>query len=180
MEPGKFDEEPPEGIDTQNEVERKADDEPAKSARKNVTKNEEDEPARVSSSHAVRYYLLSPASHSYIYPLGIAEDLSVDVAGWAHGEVMGIITVQVRVQGNKVDEDIPHTDVEIVSPMDVHVHHEPMRVKEGASWDLTTEAHGRSGEGEEWIWCGAVVRGRISGRGVNKAVFGGKCCWGVC
>ncbi|GKD43133.1 MAK10-like protein [Tanacetum coccineum] len=154
MEPIKStEEEPPEGIDTKNEVKRKADDEPAKSARKNVTKNEENEPARVSSSHDVRYYLkhrideklikglvenqkeediggnfeipcnigglkhmnalvdqgsyvnvmplsiykkltderpaetdirLSLASHSYIYPLGIAEDVLVDVAGYVY------------------------------------------------------------------------------------------------
>ncbi|GJW61069.1 hypothetical protein Tco_0110404 [Tanacetum coccineum] len=58
MEPGKSDEEePPKGVDTKSEVERKADDEPDKSARKNVMKNEDDEPARVSSSHVVRYYL---------------------------------------------------------------------------------------------------------------------------
>nr|GEU37251.1 hypothetical protein [Tanacetum cinerariifolium] len=40
-----------------NEVERKADDEPAKSAWENVTKNKEDEPVGVSSSHALGYYL---------------------------------------------------------------------------------------------------------------------------
>nr|GEY80290.1 hypothetical protein [Tanacetum cinerariifolium] len=34
----------------------------------------------------------------------------------------------------------------------------PMRMEDCASWDLTTEAHGRSGEGEEWIWCGEGVR----------------------
>ncbi|GJW50829.1 hypothetical protein Tco_0092180 [Tanacetum coccineum] len=50
-------EETPMVIDMKNEVERKADDEPAKSAKENVTKNEEDEPARVSSFHAVGYYL---------------------------------------------------------------------------------------------------------------------------
>ncbi|GJW10817.1 hypothetical protein Tco_1576644 [Tanacetum coccineum] len=86
----------PGGINTINEAERKADDEPAKSARETVTKNEEDEPAGVSGSHAplsiynkltderpsetdIRHSL---ASHSYIYPLGIAKDVLVDVAGY--------------------------------------------------------------------------------------------------
>ncbi|GJV30659.1 hypothetical protein Tco_1387107 [Tanacetum coccineum] len=45
-------EESPKGVDMKNEVERKANDGPAKSARENVTSNEEDEPAGVSSSHA--------------------------------------------------------------------------------------------------------------------------------
>ncbi|GKG52237.1 hypothetical protein Tco_0547112, partial [Tanacetum coccineum] len=49
-------EELPEEIDTKNE-EIKADDEPTKNAKESVTKNEEDEPAGVFSSHAVRYYL---------------------------------------------------------------------------------------------------------------------------
>ncbi|GJZ52326.1 hypothetical protein Tco_0606841 [Tanacetum coccineum] len=40
-----------------NEGERRIDDEPAKSAKENVTKNKEDEPAGVSSSHVVGYYL---------------------------------------------------------------------------------------------------------------------------
>ncbi|GJU17387.1 putative ribonuclease H-like domain-containing protein [Tanacetum coccineum] len=138
-EPSKSDEEePPKEVDMTNEVERKADDEPAKSAKENVTKNEEDEPAGASSSQAVGYYLehrfneklievllenhrevkninalvdqgsdvnvmpfsiynkltderpaetdirLSLASHSYIYPLGIAEDVLVDVAGYVY------------------------------------------------------------------------------------------------
>ncbi|GKF14964.1 hypothetical protein Tco_0056426 [Tanacetum coccineum] len=44
MELGKSDEEgPPKGIDMKNEVKRKADDEPAKSVREKVMKNEEDE-----------------------------------------------------------------------------------------------------------------------------------------
>ncbi|GJS50847.1 hypothetical protein Tco_0624209 [Tanacetum coccineum] len=55
VEPIKSDkEEPPKEVDMKNEVERKADDEPAKSARENVIKNEKDEPTEVSSSHAVR------------------------------------------------------------------------------------------------------------------------------
>ncbi|GKA66842.1 hypothetical protein Tco_0766650 [Tanacetum coccineum] len=58
VKPRKSDEEEsPKGVDMKNEVERKADDGPAKSARENVTRNEEDEPARVSSSYAVGYYL---------------------------------------------------------------------------------------------------------------------------
>ncbi|GJV52667.1 hypothetical protein Tco_1448408 [Tanacetum coccineum] len=44
-------------VDATNEVERRADDKPAKSVRENVTKNEEEEPTGVSSSHAVGYYL---------------------------------------------------------------------------------------------------------------------------
>ncbi|GJU90314.1 MAK10-like protein [Tanacetum coccineum] len=149
-----------------DEVERKADDEPAKSTREDVKKNEEEEPVGVSSSHTVGYYLkhrineklieglvenhrghvhdailkkktrkedirgnfeipckvgglnnmnalvdqgsnvnvkplsnynklteerpvgtdirLFMASHSYIYPLGIAEDVLVDVAGYVY------------------------------------------------------------------------------------------------
>ncbi|GKA58092.1 hypothetical protein Tco_0757280 [Tanacetum coccineum] len=43
MEPGKSDEEePPKGVDIKSKVERKADDEPDKSARKNVMKNEDE------------------------------------------------------------------------------------------------------------------------------------------
>ncbi|GJY85287.1 hypothetical protein Tco_0499313 [Tanacetum coccineum] len=40
-----------------NEVERRADDEPTKIVKENVTKNEEEEPAGVSSSYTVGYYL---------------------------------------------------------------------------------------------------------------------------
>ncbi|GJS03319.1 hypothetical protein Tco_0319827 [Tanacetum coccineum] len=51
VEPGKSDEEePPKEVNMKNEVERKADDKPAKSTKENVTKNEEDEPAGASSS----------------------------------------------------------------------------------------------------------------------------------
>ncbi|GJZ63666.1 MAK10-like protein [Tanacetum coccineum] len=51
VEPGKSDEEePPKEVNMKNEVERKADDKPAKSTEENVTKNEEDEPAEASSS----------------------------------------------------------------------------------------------------------------------------------
>ncbi|GJT29233.1 hypothetical protein Tco_0909508 [Tanacetum coccineum] len=49
VEPSKSDEEePPKEVDKTNE--RRADDEPAKSAREKVTKNEEEEPTGVSSS----------------------------------------------------------------------------------------------------------------------------------
>ncbi|GKC48925.1 hypothetical protein Tco_1071670, partial [Tanacetum coccineum] len=44
-------------VDVKDEVERKADDEPAKSTREDVKKNEEEEPVGVSSSHTVGYYL---------------------------------------------------------------------------------------------------------------------------
>ncbi|GKF85696.1 hypothetical protein Tco_0253523, partial [Tanacetum coccineum] len=58
VEPSKCDEEEPlKEVNLTNEFERKADDEPAKSAREDVTKNEEEEPAGVSSSHIVGYYL---------------------------------------------------------------------------------------------------------------------------
>ncbi|GJZ62281.1 ribonuclease H-like domain-containing protein [Tanacetum coccineum] len=69
-----------------NEVERRADDEPTKIVKENVTKNEEEEPAGVSSSYtAYRNRIrLSLASHSYIYPLGIAEDVLVDVVGYVY------------------------------------------------------------------------------------------------
>ncbi|GJS29438.1 hypothetical protein Tco_0490058 [Tanacetum coccineum] len=51
MEPGKSnEEEPPKEVNMKNEVERKADDKPAKSTEENVTKNEKDEPAGASSS----------------------------------------------------------------------------------------------------------------------------------
>ncbi|GKE00181.1 hypothetical protein Tco_1388164 [Tanacetum coccineum] len=43
-------EEHPKEVDMKNEAKIKFDDEPAKSARENVTKNEEDEPAGASSS----------------------------------------------------------------------------------------------------------------------------------
>ncbi|GJW83634.1 hypothetical protein Tco_0156779 [Tanacetum coccineum] len=57
-EPSKSDEqEPPKEVDKTNEGGRRANDEPAKGARENVTKNEEEEPAGVSSSHAIGYYL---------------------------------------------------------------------------------------------------------------------------
>ncbi|GJZ39975.1 hypothetical protein Tco_0586538 [Tanacetum coccineum] len=58
MEPGKHnEEEPPKGIDTKKDVERKTDDKSTKRERESVTRNEEDEPAGGSSSHAVGYYL---------------------------------------------------------------------------------------------------------------------------
>nr|GEW46254.1 hypothetical protein [Tanacetum cinerariifolium] len=64
MKPGKSDEEePPKGIDTKNKDERKAGDEPAKSARENVTNNEEDELAGVSGSHTERVPTGSISSH---------------------------------------------------------------------------------------------------------------------
>ncbi|GJU27962.1 hypothetical protein Tco_1166583 [Tanacetum coccineum] len=89
VEPSKSEEEKTlKEVDVMNEVERRADDKPAKSVRENVTKNEEEEPVGVSSSHALtdeRHagtdIRLSLASHSYIYPLGIAEDVLVDVVG---------------------------------------------------------------------------------------------------
>ncbi|GJU83863.1 hypothetical protein Tco_1291409 [Tanacetum coccineum] len=56
-EPSKSDEQPPKEADKPNEGGRRADDEPAKGTSENVTKNEEEEPAGVSSSHAVGYYL---------------------------------------------------------------------------------------------------------------------------
>ncbi|GJZ58794.1 hypothetical protein Tco_0614610, partial [Tanacetum coccineum] len=54
MESGKScEEEPLEGINTKNEAIRRTDDEPAKIAKENVTKNEEDKLAGVFGSHAV-------------------------------------------------------------------------------------------------------------------------------
>nr|GEZ26927.1 hypothetical protein [Tanacetum cinerariifolium] len=41
----------------------------------------------------------------------------------------------------------------------------PMRMEDCASWDLTTKAHGRSGEGKEWIWYGAGVRDSLGKEG---------------
>ncbi|GJX72040.1 zinc finger, CCHC-type containing protein [Tanacetum coccineum] len=56
VEPNKSDkEEPPKGVDVKDKVERKADGEPAKSAMEDVTKKEEEEPARISSSHTIGY-----------------------------------------------------------------------------------------------------------------------------
>ncbi|GJW70946.1 hypothetical protein Tco_0127863 [Tanacetum coccineum] len=53
-EPSKSDEqEPPKEVDKTNEGRRRADDEPAKGARENVTKNKEEEPAGVSSSKRI-------------------------------------------------------------------------------------------------------------------------------
>nr|GFA40436.1 hypothetical protein [Tanacetum cinerariifolium] len=43
-----------------------------------------------------------------------------------------------------------------------------------ASWDLTTEAHGRSGEGEEWIWCGAGVQDDVLGMKGVQGILAGK------
>ncbi|GJT01480.1 hypothetical protein Tco_0822649 [Tanacetum coccineum] len=57
-EPSKSDEqEPPKEVDKTNKGGRRANDEPAKSARENITKNEEEETAGISSSHTVGYYL---------------------------------------------------------------------------------------------------------------------------
>nr|GEV04778.1 hypothetical protein [Tanacetum cinerariifolium] len=79
MDPSKSDEEGPlKGIDMKNEVEIKADDEPAERAREKFMKNEEDEPTRVFNIR------LSLASHSYVYPLGIAKDVLVDVASYVY------------------------------------------------------------------------------------------------
>ncbi|GKE45424.1 reverse transcriptase domain-containing protein [Tanacetum coccineum] len=128
-EPSKFDEqEPPKEVDKTNEGGRRADDEPTKVARENVAKNKEEEPAGVSSSHAVGYYLkhrinekliegpvgnqrfndsllivkipaetnirLSLASHSYIYPLGIAKDVLVDIASYVYP--MDFVILNIR------------------------------------------------------------------------------------
>ncbi|GJT13668.1 zinc finger, CCHC-type containing protein, partial [Tanacetum coccineum] len=58
VEPRKSEEEEPlNEVDVMDEVKRRADDKPAKSIRENVTKNEEEEPAGVSSSHTIGYYL---------------------------------------------------------------------------------------------------------------------------
>ncbi|GKA29565.1 MAK10-like protein [Tanacetum coccineum] len=58
VEPRKSEEEePPKKASVMNKVERRVDDEPTKSVRENVTKNEEEEPAGVSSSHTIGYYL---------------------------------------------------------------------------------------------------------------------------
>ncbi|GJU77972.1 MAK10-like protein [Tanacetum coccineum] len=137
VEPRKSDEqEPPKEVHKTNEGGRRVDDEPAKVARENVTKNKKEEPAGVSSSHAKKItkkediwrnfeipcnvgglkhmnalvdqgsdvnvmplsiykrliderpaetdIRLSLASHSYIYPLGIAEDVLVDIAGYVY------------------------------------------------------------------------------------------------
>ncbi|GKE73951.1 hypothetical protein Tco_1535992, partial [Tanacetum coccineum] len=54
-EPNKSDEQkPPKEVDKPNKGGIRVDDEPAKGARENVIKNEEEEPAGVSSSHASR------------------------------------------------------------------------------------------------------------------------------
>ncbi|GJT99433.1 MAK10-like protein [Tanacetum coccineum] len=121
-------EEHPKEVDMKNEAKIKFDDEPAKSARENVTKNEEDEPAEVSSSHAIGrlknmnalvdqgsdmnampfsiYNMLtderhaetdirlSLVSHSYIYPLEIAEDVLVDVVGYVYP--MDFLILEIR------------------------------------------------------------------------------------
>ncbi|GJX28000.1 MAK10-like protein [Tanacetum coccineum] len=146
VEPNKSDEEePPKGVDVKDEVERKVDGEPAKSSMEDVTKKEEEEPAKISSSHtgplhdvilkkqitrkediggnlkipcnvgglknmnalvdqgsnvnimplsiynnladespAETDIRLSLASHSYIYPLGIVEDMLVNVTGYVY------------------------------------------------------------------------------------------------
>nr|GEW52283.1 hypothetical protein [Tanacetum cinerariifolium] len=61
-EPIEYDEqEPPKEVDKTNEGGRKVDDKPAKSARENVTKNEEEEPAGFSSPHMT--YDLLPSGH---------------------------------------------------------------------------------------------------------------------
>ncbi|GKC55717.1 hypothetical protein Tco_1083315 [Tanacetum coccineum] len=55
-EPRKSDkQEPPKEVDKTNEGGRRVDNEPTKGAMENVTKNEEEEPAGVSSSHAAGY-----------------------------------------------------------------------------------------------------------------------------
>nr|GEY84461.1 reverse transcriptase domain-containing protein [Tanacetum cinerariifolium] len=43
-----------------------------------------------------------------------------------------------------------------------------------ANWDLTTEAHGRSSVGEEWIWCGAGVRDSLGMKGQQYPFLAGK------
>nr|GFA10040.1 hypothetical protein [Tanacetum cinerariifolium] len=49
-----------------------------------------------------------------------------------------------------------------------------MRMKDCASCDLTTKAHGRSGEGEEWIWCGAGVWDSALGKIYNVYILARK------
>nr|GEY77830.1 hypothetical protein [Tanacetum cinerariifolium] len=48
-----------------------------------------------------------------------------------------------------------------------------MRMEDCASWDLTTEAHGRLDEGEEWIWYGVGVRGSLGTKGQQYPFLAG-------
>nr|GFC24195.1 hypothetical protein [Tanacetum cinerariifolium] len=178
-EPNKSDEEePPKEVDIKNKVERKADDEPAKSTEENVTKNKKDVPSGASSSQAVgnrvgktkrKTYNILPrrpvhdailkkkitrkediggnfeipcsvgrlknmnalvdqesdvnvmsfsmynkliderhaetdirlslASHSYIYPLGIVEDILVDVVGYVYPVDFLILNIKEDEKG---------------------------------------------------------------------------------
>ncbi|GKC17287.1 hypothetical protein Tco_1014069 [Tanacetum coccineum] len=64
--PSKSDEQkPPKEVDKPNESGRRANEEPAKGARENFTKNKEEEPAGVSSSHAIGFHRI-PEPHCRI------------------------------------------------------------------------------------------------------------------
>ncbi|GKE92740.1 MAK10-like protein, partial [Tanacetum coccineum] len=121
-------EEPPKEVDMKNEVKTKADDKPAKSAEENVTKNEEDELVRASrrlkdmnalvdqgsdmnvmpfsiynkltdERPAYSDIRISLASHSYIYPLGIAKDVSLDVASYVYP--IDFVILDIREDGKR-------------------------------------------------------------------------------
>ncbi|GKE06816.1 hypothetical protein Tco_1398834 [Tanacetum coccineum] len=95
VEPSKSEEEePPKKASVANEVERRADDEPTK-----TLTNER--PAKTD----IR---LSLASHSYIYPLGIAEDVLVDVAGYVYPVDFMILDIkEIRKEALHLRNTIP-------------------------------------------------------------------------
>ncbi|GJS84270.1 ribonuclease H-like domain-containing protein [Tanacetum coccineum] len=161
VEPSKSEEEePPKKAFVTNKVERRVDDEPTKSVRENVTKNDEEEAAGASNSHTGAVYeailkkmitkkedirgnfeipcnigvlkhinalvdqgsdvnvmpfstyskltnerptetdiRLSLVSYSYIYPLGIAEDVLVDVAGYVYPVDFVILDIKEDEKG---------------------------------------------------------------------------------
>ncbi|GJR01785.1 hypothetical protein Tco_0524769 [Tanacetum coccineum] len=115
MELGKSDEEtPPKGIGMKKEVERKADDEPAKSTRENVINNEEDEPAEVSSSHVIGYYLKHRINEKLIE--GLVENQKFnDSLSTTREDIGGNFEIPYNVGGLK------HTNALVDQGSDVNV-----------------------------------------------------------
>ncbi|GKE85069.1 hypothetical protein Tco_1558811, partial [Tanacetum coccineum] len=72
-----------------NEVERRADDEPTKSVRENVMKNEEEEAAGASSSYTVGYYLKHRIKEKLIEGLVDNQKFNDSLSGVQVGKIKG-------------------------------------------------------------------------------------------
>ncbi|GJW28517.1 hypothetical protein Tco_0045392 [Tanacetum coccineum] len=82
-------EEPPKKAYVTNKVERRADDEPTKSVRENVTKNGVEDAARASSSHTLGYYLKHRINEKLIEGLVDNQKFNNSLSGVRVGKIKG-------------------------------------------------------------------------------------------